>query len=174
MAAIAFVAAVVLRMGVEAFELVPQVLLLGTVLFCIVAALVFSWTGLYRGVWRYASLDDIIAIVKAVTLAVLIFVALLFLITRLDALPRSTPVLVWLNLVVLLAVPRFVYRVVKDGHFDLLLRRTAEARKVPVLLIGAGDEADVFIREMARSATAGPPPPPPPPHTTPPAPPPPP
>src|SRR5258708_8884548 len=107
MAAIAFVAAVVLRMGVEAFELVPQVVLLGTVLFGAVAATVFSWTGLYRGVWRYASLDDIIAIVKAVTLSVLIFVALLFLITRLDALPRSTPILVWGVLIALLALPRF-------------------------------------------------------------------
>ena len=81
MSAIAFIAAVVLRMGVEAFEQVPQVLGLGTVIFCTVAATVFWWTGLYRGVWRYASLDDIIAILKAVTLAVLLFVAALFLIT---------------------------------------------------------------------------------------------
>jgi FlaA1/EpsC-like NDP-sugar epimerase len=153
MSAVAFVAAVVVRMGFEAFELVPEVMLLGSALFCAVAASVFTWTGLYRGVWRYASLDDIIAIVKAVTLSVLIFVALLFLITRLDALPRSTPILVWVILIALLALPRFVYRVVKDGHFDLLLRRTAEARKVPVLLIGAGDEADLFIREMTRSPT---------------------
>jgi len=153
MAAIAFVVAVVLRMGAEAFARVPEVLLLGTVLFCAVAALMFTWTGLYRGVWRYASLDDIIAIVKAVTLTVLVFVALLFLITRLDALPRSTPVLVWLLLIALLALPRFVYRVIKDGHFNQLLRRTAEAKKVPVLLVGAGDETDVFIREMTRSAT---------------------
>ena len=153
MAAVAFVAAVLVRMGFEAFLQVPQVLLLGTALFCAVSALVFSWTGLYRGVWRYASLDDIVAIVKAVTLAVLLFVALLFLVTRLDALPRSTPVIVWFALIALLAIPRFVYRVLKDGHFDLLLRRTAEARKVPVLLVGAGDEADLFIREMARSAT---------------------
>ncbi|MEJ0072395.1 MAG: nucleoside-diphosphate sugar epimerase/dehydratase [Pseudomonadota bacterium] len=153
MSAVAFVAAVVLRMGWDAFEQVPQVLVLGTGLFCAIAALVFSWTGLYRGVWRYASLDDIIAIVKAVSLAVLLFVACLFLITRLDALPRSTPIIVWFALIGLLAVPRFVYRVLKDGHFNLLLRRTAEARKVPVLLVGSGDEADVFIREMARSAT---------------------
>ena len=154
MSAIAFVAAVVLRMGVEAFEQVPQVLGLGTLIFCTVAATVFWWTGLYRGVWRYASLDDIIAILKAVTLAVLLFVAALFLITRLDALPRSTPVLVWFLQIALLALPRFAYRVLKDGHFNLLLRRTAEARKVPVLLVGAGDETELFIREMARSATS--------------------
>ena len=153
MSAAAFVAAVVLRMGFDAFQRVPEVLALGVALFCTVAASVFSWTGLYRGVWRYASLDDIIAIVKAVTLTVLVFVALLFLITRLDALPRSTPVLVWFLLIAFLALPRFVYRVVKDGHFDLLLRRSAEARKVPVLLVGAGDETDLFIREMTRSAT---------------------
>jgi len=153
MSAIAFVAAVVLRMGLAAFDEVPQVLLLGTAVFCAVAALVFRWTGLYRGVWRYASLDDTIAIVKAVSLAVLVFVACLFLVTRLDALPRSTPVILWFVLIALLAVPRFAYRVLKDRHFSQLLRRTAEARKVPVLLIGAGDEADLFIREMARSAT---------------------
>jgi O-antigen biosynthesis protein WbqV len=153
MSAIAFVGAVVLRMGFAAFDEVPQVLGLGTLVFCTVAALVFRWTGLYRGVWRYASLDDTIAIVKAVSLTVLVFVACLFLITRLDALPRSTPVILWFVLIALLAVPRFAYRVLKDRHFSQLLRRTAETRKVPVLLVGAGDEADLFIREMARSAT---------------------
>ena len=153
MAALGFVAAVVLRMGFAAFNEVPQVLLLGTAVFCLVAGLVFRWTGLYRGVWRYASLDDTIAIVKAVSLTVLVFVACLFLITRLDALPRSTPVIVWFVLIALLAVPRFAYRVLKDRHFSQLLRRTAEARRIPVLLVGAGDEADLFIREMTRSAT---------------------
>jgi FlaA1/EpsC-like NDP-sugar epimerase len=153
MAAIAFVVSVVIRFGPDAFEAAPEQLAIGTAMFCGVAAIVFRWTGLYRGVWRYASLDDIIAILRAVTLTVLIAMALLFLITRLDALPRSSLVIAWFMLVALLAGPRFIYRVLKDGHFNQLLRRTAEARKVPVLLVGAGDETDLFIREMARSPT---------------------
>ncbi len=155
MAAVAFVAAVVLRVGWDtAFGPTLHVVLVGAPVFTGVAAGVFLATGLYRGVWRYASLDDTLAIGRAAALTVLITLALLFLIMRSDDLPRSSLLIAWFTLVFLLVTPRMLYRVLKDGHFKHILRRTAEARRVPVLLIGAGDDADLFIREMARNPTA--------------------
>src|SRR5262249_34883189 len=46
-----------------------------------------------------------------------------------------------------------VYRVLKDRSFAHLLERDGGLR-VPVLLVGAGDEAEAFIREMARDPGA--------------------
>lgn len=120
----------------------------GTLLFTVVAAGVFAATGLYRGIWHYASFRDLVAILRAVALTVLIFVPLLFLLTRLDDFPRSVLVFVGPLLVVMLAGPRLLYRAWKDGN----LRHTFERRtdpRVPVLLVGAGQPAETFIRAMA-------------------------
>lgn len=154
MAGVAFVAAVALRLGIDVLEQAPRVVLLGAPIFMSIAALVFTSTGLYRGIWRYASLDDILAITRAATLTVLLTLTLLFLSTRGDALPRSSLIIAWAALIILLAAPRVIYRVLKDGHVSHLLRRTDLSKRVPVLLIGAGDEADLFIRAMARNAAA--------------------
>ncbi len=153
MAAASFVVALALRLGVDAVPGFSTNLWLSLVLFTTVCGAVFWATGLYKGVWRYASLNDLLAIARAVTLALLIFLPITFLITRLDELPRSFLVINWLVLVFLLGAPRMLYRVFKDRGFDHVLER-ANHRRVPVLLIGAGDAAEVFIREMARDRHA--------------------
>ena len=89
MAALSFVIALALRLGDRLAETFNDNLLLALVLFTLVCAGVFWFTGLYRGIWRYASLDDMIAIARAVTLAILLFLPLTFMLTRLDAMPRS-------------------------------------------------------------------------------------
>src|SRR4051812_28973582 len=70
MAAVAFLAGLFLRLGPEALERDPSVLVGGTALFTCVAAGVFLATRLNRGVWRYASLDDVFAILRAASLTV--------------------------------------------------------------------------------------------------------
>lgn len=117
------------------------------------AAAVFSLSGLYRGVWRYASTRDLIAIAKAVSLVIAVFVPVLFLLTRLEDMPRSLPVINWFVLLILLGGPRFLYRIFKDRRLDHVLERD-EAGRTPVVLIGAGDEAELFIREQARDRRA--------------------
>ena len=84
MAALAFVLALALRLGDEAWRALEEGLWLPAVIFTAVAAVVFLFTGLYRGVWRYASLSDLVAIVRAATLALLVFLPVTFLLTRLE------------------------------------------------------------------------------------------
>jgi len=120
-----------------------------TLLFMAVAAAVFYFQGLYRGIWLYASMSDALAILKAATLAILVFLPLLFALTRLENFPRSAILLLWPLLVALLSGPRMLYRYGKDGSFARVLARGGDAR-VPVLLADASDEADAFIREMGR------------------------
>lgn len=149
MAAMAWLLAVTVRNwvgtpgGVAATASLPI-----TVLFVVISAVVFAVTGMYRGIWRYASLDDVMAILRGVTLALLSFILILFLLSRGAEISRSSLFLVWILLVILLVLPRVLYRFWRDGHaqniFLFARRRTRVA--VPVLLVGAGDQADMFIR----------------------------
>lgn len=149
MAAAAFMIALLLRLGDEAWTSLMTALWPSMLLFTAVCGAVFLTTGLYRGVWRYASMNDLVAIIKAVSLALAVFLPVTFLVTRLDSLPRSWLVITWFVLIFLLGAPRMLYRVFKDQGFRHLLERDRH-RRVPVLLVGAGDAAETFIREMAR------------------------
>ena len=153
MAAASFPLSLYLRVGSEMPYFAPSFLFEGTVIFTAVAAGVFWFAGLYRGIWRYASVNDLMAITRAVTLVVLIFLPLLFLFTRLQDVPRSLPLINWFVLLALLGGPRFLYRLFKDRRLEFVLEASGTAR-VPVLLIGAGDQAELFIREQARNRDA--------------------
>ena len=149
MASISFVIALFLRLGsgIESFSM--DLLILGTILFTTVSAIVFRYMKMYRGVWRYASLNDLVNITKSASLVILIFLVLLFVITRLENLPRSLPFINWFVLIALLGGSRFVYRLFKDRRIEFRLEHNT-SKRVPVLLVGAGDGAELFIRSLAR------------------------
>ena len=93
MAAVSLPLSLWLRMGAS-IETIPETFILqSTALFAVTAAAVFWPMGLYRGIWRYASMNDLIQITKAVSLAVLIFLPILFITSRAEFLPRSLPTL---------------------------------------------------------------------------------
>lgn len=153
MAALSLVAALYLRIGNDVVAYEPRLTATYIVGFTLIAACVFLLTGLYRGIWRYASLPDLFNIARAVTLTVAVFLAVMFVITRLEALPRSTLLIDWFVLIALLGGPRLAYRLFKDRGLDHVLER-ARHPVVPVLLISAKDGADTFIREMRRDPRA--------------------
>ena len=149
MAAISFVLALLLRMGETIYSLPFDFIVQGTIIFTVIAASAFWYMGLYRGIWRYASTNDAIQITKAVTLTVLVFLPVLFLWSRAEFLPRSFPVINWFVLIALLGGPRFVFRLFKDRHFEFAVEPAGKVG-IPVLLVGASDAAETFIREIAR------------------------
>ena len=153
MAALSIVASLYLRLGNDLVAYEPRLTAIYVVSFTAIAATIFLLTGLYRGIWRYASLPDLFNIARAVTLTVAVFLAAMFVITRLEALPRSTLLIDWFVLIALLGAPRLAYRLFKDRGLDHILER-AKHRNVPVLLISAKDGADTFIREMRRDPRA--------------------
>ncbi len=108
--------------------------------------MIFWWAGLYRGLWRFASLPDLINIAKASVLGLLAIALGLFLINRLDMVPRSTLVLYPIVLIVLLGGPRLLYRAWKDGR-DALDTQHAATR---VLILGAGRAGDALVRDLIR------------------------
>ena len=153
MAALSFCLSLALRLGEYTWLYVDDKVLFSLASFTAICGLVFLFMGLYRGIWRYASMNDVVTIVKAATLALLLFLAFDFLVARLEAIPRSWLLINWIVLVFLLSAPRMAYRVLKDHSARHLLERSLPGR-VPVLVIGADDAAEVFIREMARDAAA--------------------
>ncbi|HLB07127.1 MAG TPA: polysaccharide biosynthesis protein, partial [Alphaproteobacteria bacterium] len=155
MAGLSFVLAQILRRGWDGFLVFSTPYLAeGLLLFVAVCGLVFWRMGVHRGEWRYASLPDMVKITKAATLAILIFLPLMFVVSRLEAFPRSALAINWLVLLALLGGSRVGYRLLRYGNLGGAFERGGSQR-IPVLIVGASDEAEVFIREMARNPRAG-------------------
>ena len=150
MAGLSFVLALYLRLGDDTTLYKPDPMIQGGIIFVAISAVVFWFSGLYRGVWRYASINDLLAITRAVTIAVFTFSLVMFLWTRFLYLPRSIILIDWFVLMALLGGPRFIYRLVKDRRFDLA-NENHNGQKIAVLLVGAGDGAELFIRALRRS-----------------------
>jgi FlaA1/EpsC-like NDP-sugar epimerase len=153
MAAASFALALYLRLGDDIVNYEPRRTALYGLIFTAIAAGVFLVTGLYRGIWRYASLPDLFNITRAATLTELIFLPVMFVFTRLETLPRSFVLIDWLVLIALLGGPRLGYRLFKDRGLDHLLERS-RSQRVPVLLISTKDGADTFIRETVRDSNS--------------------
>lgn len=108
-------------------------------------ALAFWRFGLYRGIWRFASLPDLRRILIAVGVAALL-VPLGLLMFRLHAtVPRSVLLLDPLLLVLFMGGSRLLYRAWKEHRFSNLL----ETEREPLLVMGAGGTAASLVRELA-------------------------
>jgi len=117
----------------------------------LVQGLIFRWTGLYKSVWRFASLPDLWNIARAVVVGSLFIGVSLFLYNRLEGVPRSVLVLYPLLLAALLGLPRLAYRYWKDSRNDLLQNQVAKR----VLIVGADRAGEVLSRDLQRDNRYG-------------------
>ena len=122
-----------------AAELVVAVLTQGVVL---------QMVGLYQGLWRFASVPDLANLVRGALIGVLLIVAILLLIGLLPDVPRRVLFPYPVALVVMLGLPRVLYRLWKDYRL-----RTTNADAKRVLVLGAGRTAENLLRELASAAT---------------------
>ena len=112
-----------------------------------IQAVAFWRFGLYRGIWRYASVSDLQRILLAVSLAISVVAALLFMSGLQNLVPRTVLILDPLLLVLAMGGSRFAYRAWKEHELYGEMRLRGE----PVLVLGAGDAAVNLIKELARS-----------------------
>jgi len=147
MAALAFAISYALKSG-GPFSM-PADVFVAMVYFVLIAAAVFRITRINRSLWHYVSLTDMTAIAGSATLTVLIFLPLHALSPKLSVLPAEMLIITWLLLVVFLGGPRMAYRLITDRY------RAAAAVivKRPVLLIGAGNGSELFLRAIDRDPT---------------------
>jgi FlaA1/EpsC-like NDP-sugar epimerase len=148
-AGVAWLAAFWLRFNLEmpppefarsAFSGLPAVLL--------VHALAFWLLGLYRGLWRYASLPDLQRIMVAVGVAALAVPALFTLWSPAGIVPRSVYLIAPVLLIVAMGGSRLLYRAWKERALLGMVRHPGAA---PVLVLGAGAAAASLLRDLANS-----------------------
>ena len=126
----------------------PEIPWFSTEVAIVVAAqgAVLWWTGLYRGLWRFASLPDLWNIARAGLFGALAISLALFLYSRGEGVPRAVLALYPAVLLVALGLPRITYRFWKDSRYEGGPR--AAARRV--LILGAGRAGEALVRELKR------------------------
>ena len=151
---IAFTLALYLRLGDDFFTHAPLSVMFGNaVLFAATCASVFLVSGLYRGIWAFASVRDLTEILRASTIAVFFYALVGFIIGRLEGVPRTVPVIAWLLLMAGLGGSRMAFRLWRERRLSALWERSGGGR-MNVLVVGAGDETDVFIRAVSSNPQA--------------------
>ena len=108
---------------------------------------VFISFGLYRGVWRFASVPDLKRIIIAVGSAAMVIAALLFMVKTSFVVPRSILILNPILLMLMMGGSRFAYRAWKEYQ----LYGTSLSEGNPVIVLGAGDAAVALVKDLARS-----------------------
>ena len=124
----------------EALAMLPLVML--------VMGTSFWAFGLYRSVWRFASLTDLVRIGQAVGTGTALLLLLLFIFNRMAFVPWSLPLLFLIFQVLLLAGPRLFYRWFKDRRLDF-------GHGQRVLIVGAGRAGEMLVRDLLRDRQAG-------------------
>ena len=110
-------------------------------------AAVFLWFGLYRGLWHYASLPDLKRILFAVLGSAAVVPVTLFMVQRLEGVPRTVPLLAPILLLFIMCGSRLAYRLWKEHR----LYGQNETEGNLVLVLGAGDAAVTLLKELTRS-----------------------
>ena len=107
----------------------------------------FLFVGVYRGLWRYTSIDDLITFSKGVMLGSVLSVLSILLLFRFQNFSRKVFVLDAIILLLALVGSRMAFRLFRQ----LLPNRTAaDGRRV--LIYGAGDGGEMILRELKNNS----------------------
>jgi len=122
---------------------------LGLVVVVLLQGILLRVFGLYRSIWVFASLPDLVCIARTVAVATLLTPLVIVVAVRYAP---EVPRLVFLIQPVLLALymggSRALYRIWKESRLYGGLRALGQ----PVIVLGAGDAAVGLVRELSRSA----------------------
>jgi len=121
----------------------------GFVCLIVVKPAVFWFFGLYRGLWVYASIDDLWKIIKANLLASIVLISSVVIIGG-HGFPRSVFVTDFVLCTSLVGGLRFVSRLLKEGYY-----RNYNFHSKKVLIVGAGDTGIMLLREYRKNPSMG-------------------
>lgn len=107
----------------------------------------FSVFGLYRGIWRFASIPDLKRILNAVISSALLMATIFFMLRGYLVIPRSVLVISPCLLILFLGGSRFLYRYFKDFQ----LYSSSPSKGEPVIILGAGEAAISLVKEISHS-----------------------
>jgi UDP-GlcNAc:undecaprenyl-phosphate GlcNAc-1-phosphate transferase len=103
----------------------------------------FLLVGVYRGIWRYTSIKDLVTFSKGVILGTVLSILAILLIYRFDGFSRTLFVLDAILLLAAVSASRLAFR-----FFRQLLPMPAGDGGRRVLIYGAGDGGELVLREL--------------------------
>ncbi len=109
---------------------------------------IFYFFGLYRALLEYASIDELLSILKAVTLSS-ILIATFLLLERIGY-PRSVIFLDWLLALFFIGGSRVVWRLIREKILTKIKGVRSYRRVKRVLIVGAGDAGESLLREILK------------------------
>ena len=124
-------------------ESFPPEPIINTLVVFFAAIFSFVLLGVYKRIWRYSSTNDLIIITKATLMTVVLVSFSLFLMTRLEDMPRSTMIIYFILITILSGGIRISYRLIRDKTLTPIHNAN---ERIKVVLIGAADEAEALIR----------------------------
>lgn len=137
--------ALLLRVGLDINKYAPYYIAKHMVVFGVICAGTYWWVRLDRVVWRYVSTRELWVIVRAVSIAVICYGFLWFLLSAHQALPRSIAVIAWFLTIGFLGGARFAYRMICDfQEAHSYPKESVDSKRI--LLIGISDHTEKFIR----------------------------
>ena len=121
----------------------------------VVKPLIYYLFGIYRRLWRYASIRELVLILGAVTTAsVIVSVMMLWLfnIEVFIGFPRSTLIIDWLLSMTFIGGSRFLFRWLAESTSTAAHGTTLQPyRNKSVVVVGAGDAGAMVVREMQKN-----------------------
>jgi UDP-GlcNAc:undecaprenyl-phosphate/decaprenyl-phosphate GlcNAc-1-phosphate transferase len=99
--------------------------------------------GVYRGIWRYTSMDDLLAFAKAVAGGTIVSMIIVLFKFRFQGFSRAVFVIDALVMLLLLAGSRIAFR-----FFRQVLPSGGASNGRRVLIYGAGDAGELLLREL--------------------------
>lgn len=151
LAAIAFHLAIPVSAGLSGDAAPPSVTLADSLYALLAAIGVFGAMRLHRRLWSTLSDEDIRALVKASLAQTILLVAVLAMASEFDLLSVPFVVANWVLLTSLLIFPRALVKVFSNEAGRALNYDSGDAAgRLPVLLVGAGDNAENFIKAADR------------------------
>jgi UDP-GlcNAc:undecaprenyl-phosphate GlcNAc-1-phosphate transferase len=103
----------------------------------------FLVMGVYRGIWRYTSLDDLIVFAKAVVLSSVLSMMVVLFAFRFEGFSRTVFLIDGVLMFMFLAGSRMAFRLFRQV---IPVAASGEGRRV--LIYGAGDGGELLLREL--------------------------
>ena len=105
------------------------------------------WVRMYRGMWIFASMPDLVKVTKVVGIAFLLLVLIDVFAQNYVQIPRSIIILYPLLLLFMMGSGRFLWRLYKE----YLNYGRDTGKGTPVVIIGAGTSGAMLVRELERT-----------------------
>jgi len=107
----------------------------------LIRLVLFSQAGLYKDMWGYSSIGDMIKVLRSISVgSVIFFIVVRYLIGN-KSFPISIYILEWLLLIIISGGNRLSIRVLRE-----YLHASTSGKRI--LIVGAGDAGDIIVRDI--------------------------